>query len=103
MQSHLFEEIDHDIRAYRERAWEAVLPFRGFMCSKVQDVPGAGDECYNHEFDLFEYVRQTVFKDVTIRFDPGIYDVSGGWGKKVMDRSFLLHIVVLRSKWEGVN
>lgn len=81
MQSKLFEEIDHEIKAYRERAWEAVLPFRGFICSQVDDVPGGGDERYDHEVDLFEYVRRTILKNITIRFDPGIYNVGGGWGK----------------------
>ena len=81
MQSRLFNEIDDEIKAYRECAWDAVLPFRGFVCSLVEDIPQAGDECYKREVNLFEYVRQTILKKVTIRFDPSIYDVSGGWEK----------------------
>ena len=81
MQSKLFDEIDHEIKAFRERAWEALLPFRGFICSQMEDVPGEGNEAYNHELDLFEYVRQTILNKVIIRFDPGIYNVGGGWGK----------------------
>jgi hypothetical protein len=100
MQSKLFDEIDDEIKAYRERAWEAVLPFRGFICSLVEDVPGAGDDRYDHEVNLFEYVRQTILKEVTIRFDPGIYDVSGGWGKK-SDGQKLLTALCAASQQKG--
>ena len=83
MTSQVFEDIDDEIKAYAETPWEALLPIRGFVCAQVDSVPGAGNGCYNHEVDLFEYVRMTTFRNgVTIRFDPGIYDVTGGWGGK---------------------
>jgi MULE transposase domain len=73
--------IDSDIQIFRESAWEALLPFTGYMCREVDYVADAGNSCYNNELDLFAFVRMTSFKNggITIRFDPGVYNVINGW------------------------
>jgi hypothetical protein len=61
-----------------------LLPFNGFRCSPADNVPPAGHCSYKDEVDLFEDVRNVLFKNVVIRFYseyPGIYPVNGGWDK----------------------
>jgi hypothetical protein len=82
MLTSLFEQIDNEIEAYRQRAWPAVLRFSGLRCSQIDDVPAEGDCGYHDDVDLFEDVRSLLFtKNIIIRFDPKIYPVNGGWKK----------------------
>ena len=101
--SSLFEQIDNEIDTYRQRAWPAVLPFNGFKCSRVEDVPSAGNFCYHDDVDLFEEVRNVLFTNIIIRFDPGRYPINGGWDKTVEVRSFLPHFVQLLRSQEGAT
>jgi hypothetical protein len=77
----LFDLIDTEIHAHRQRAWPAPLSFNGFRCSRVDNVPAAGHCCYQNDVDLFKDMRNTLFTNIIIRFDPCIFPVDGGWGK----------------------
>ena len=77
--------------------------FRGLICSQIEHVPGEGNEAYNHELNLFEYVRQTILKKVNIRFDPGIIMLVEDGERTVMGKSFSQHFVLLLSKKEDAN
>lgn len=97
----VFQDIDEDVKAYKEASWKAVLPFNGFVCYNGDTIPEEGDEGYNNAVDLFDYVRQpSLQKLATIRFDPEIYNVSGGWDKKG-DGQKLINALCTASKKEG--
>jgi hypothetical protein len=80
----IFLKIDDDIDAYRQCEWPAMLPFNGHTCYLVDSVPPAGHCSYGDDVDLFkEGVRNTLLKNVIVRFDLSVYPVntdgSAGW------------------------
>jgi MULE transposase domain len=101
--SSLFEQIDNEIDAYRQRAWPAVLPFNGFKCSRFEDVPAAGNFYYHDDVDLFEEVRNVLFTNIIIRFDPGIYPINGGWDKNSGGQKLLTALCAASQKSGGCD
>jgi hypothetical protein len=98
----LYEQIDNEIEAFRQRAWPAVLPFRGLRCSQVDDISAQGGCDYDDEYDLFDDVRNLLFtKNVIIRFDPNIYPVNGGWDKNSAGGQRLLTALCAASQQSG--
>ena len=72
-----------EIDAFQRRKWPASLPFNGFWCSPLDNIAIAGHCSYRDEVDLFEDVRNNIFRNINVRFDPAYYAVDNkeGWNE----------------------
>jgi hypothetical protein len=102
----LFVKIDDGINAYRQREWPAMLPFNGHQCYLADSVPPAGHCSYAYDVDLFkDGVRNSIFKNVIIRFDPMLYPVNtdgtAGWNKNNIGGQNLITALCIASQNHG--
>ena len=99
-------QIDNDIEAYRQGEWPAMLPFNGHTCYLPDSVPPAGHSSYGYDVDLFkDGVRNSIFKNVIIRFDPSLYPVNTdgavGWNKNNVGGQKLITALCIASQNYG--
>ena len=101
----VFQDIDEHIKAFKDGPWKAVLPFQGFVCYTGDNIPDAGDDHYNNAVDLFHYVRDMSLNGLaTIRLDPSVYNVSGGWDNKSDGQKLITALgTASRRRRGGVN
>ena len=102
----LFVKIDDGINAYRQREWPAILPFNGHQCYLTDSVPPAGHSSYGYDIDLFkDGVRNSIFKNIIIRFDPSLYPVNtdgaSGWNKNNIGGQNLITALCIASQNYG--
>ena len=82
-----------------------MLPFQGFVCYTGDNIPDAGDDRYNNAVDLFHYVRDMSLNGLaTIRLDPSVYNVSGGWDNESDGQKLITALgTASRRRRGGVN
>ena len=102
----ILQQIDNDIDAYRQHEWPAMLPFKGHQCYLDGSVPPpAGNHSYQQHHDLFEGVRNSIFKNIMIiRFDPIVYPITnGGWKKNSSGEKLITALCTASQKYGGCD
>ncbi|KAI2509308.1 hypothetical protein MHU86_5061 [Fragilaria crotonensis] len=106
-QPSLFERIDNEIDAYHQRAWPALRPFNGFLDAlglrRMHQQQGTVVTNNQDDVDLFEDVRNLLYTNIIIRFDPGVYPINGGWGKNCGGQKLIAALRVASQKSGGCD